>query len=206
MSATPADLIAITREYADKASPTEISALADYIAQCFVVWRSASERAECERKGIMFLSARGLEFIKRHEGLRLRAYKDSGGTVTIGYGHTATARDGQVITYVKANELLKSDLVRFEKVVNETIAGIPVSQHQYDSLVSFAFNIGIGAYRTSTLVKKLRAKDYDGAASEFMRWVHAGGKPNAGLYKRRFEEREMFLGKYEETLSENRSA
>lgn len=189
---TPENLLKLTQEYAEVASPTEVSALAEYIAQCFAASRARRAR-EC--KDVMFLSPHGLAFIKAHEGLRLKAYKDIGGTLTIGYGSTTNVREGQVISEARATQLLADDLVRFEKVVNETIFGVPVSQSQYDALVSLAFNIGTEAFRKSTLAKKLKAKDYDGAASQFMSWIYVKKKQNAVLYRRRFEERELFLRK-----------
>ncbi|MDX5376375.1 MAG: lysozyme [Halomonas sp.] len=139
----------------------------------------------------MQLSPDGLELIQRHEGLRLHAYRDAVGVPTIGYGHTSTARMGQVITELEALELLLADVERFENAV-ERLVQVPLNQHQFDSLVSFTFNLGAGALAKSTLLRKLNAGDYQGAAAEFDHWVHAGGRKLKGLVKRRADERRLF--------------
>lgn len=122
----------------------------------------------------------------------MTAYKCPAGVWTIGYGHTATAKQGMTITQAKAVELLKNDLARFEAGVN-TYVKVPINQNQFDALVSFSYNVGSGALKTSTLLKKLNAKDYQGAADEFLRWNKASGKVLAGLTKRRETERALFL-------------
>ena len=139
----------------------------------------------------MQLSPDGLELIQRHEGLRLTAYLDPVGVPTIGYGHISTARMGQTITELEALELLLADIERFEDGV-ERLVQVTLNQHQFDALVSLAFNIGLGAFGKSTLLRKLNAGDYTGAAAEFDRWIHAGGRVLPGLVKRRSDERRLF--------------
>lgn len=138
------------------------------------------------------INAEGLRLIKDSEGLRLSAYQDSVGVWTIGYGHTATAQRGQTITEAEAEQLLQADLRRFEDGVRELVR-VPLTDNQFAALVSFAFNLGLGALAESTLLRKLNAGDYQGAAAEFPRWVHAGGKQLPGLVTRRGRERQLFL-------------
>lgn len=147
-------------------------------------------------------ATRGIELIKEFEGCRLTAYKCPAGVWTIGYGHTGTVdgkavASGMSITAKKATELLKADLAKFEAAVN-TYVTAPITQNMFDALVSFAFNCGAGALKGSTLLKKLNAKDYDGAAAEFARWNKAGGTVLNGLVRRRERERQLFMYKHEE--------
>ena len=142
-------------------------------------------------------ATKGIELIKEFEGCRLTAYKCPAGVWTIGYGHTGTVdgkavASGMTITAKKATELLKQDLAKFEAAVNSYVTA-PITQNMFDSLVSFAYNCGSGALKGSTLLKKLNAKDYEGAAAEFPRWNKAGGKVLAGLVRRRERERQLFL-------------
>lgn len=139
----------------------------------------------------MRLSPKGLELIKAHEGLRLRAYQDVVGVWTVGYGHTGTAKPGMTITSEQADTLLRYDVEQFENAVNNLVH-VPLNQNQFDALVSFTFNLGRGALERSTLLRKLNAGDYQGAAKEYGKWVNAGGKPWPGLIRRRREERELF--------------
>ena len=138
------------------------------------------------------MSEAGLEMLKEFEGLRLRSYQDSGGVWTIGYGHTATARRNMSIDRITAENLLKRDLAQFEKVVRDRVI-VPLTQNQFDALVSFAFNVGAGALTKSTLLKRLNKGDYNSAGKEFKRWVHAGGKRLQGLVNRREKEAGLFL-------------
>lgn len=140
----------------------------------------------------MELSARGLRLIQAHEGLRLQAYRDSAGIPTIGYGSTRGVRMGDEITETQALELLEADVERHADGVREAV-DVPLTQHQFDALVSFAFNVGVGAFKTSTLLRKLNAGKYEQAADELLRWHYAGGKRLAGLEKRREAERKLFL-------------
>lgn len=125
-----------------------------------------------------------IEKVKEFEGLRLTSYKDSAGVWTIGYGHTRGVKPGQKITEAEAEKLLKEDLEEAERYVNNL--KMEFTQGQFDALVDFVYNIGVGDFMSSTLLKKIRAgaptKDIQ---AQFRRWVHAGGKKLAGLVKRR---------------------
>ncbi|SEE14291.1 lysozyme [Pseudomonas coleopterorum] len=144
----------------------------------------------------MKTSSKGIALIKSAEGLRLKAYPDpgTGGLPwTIGYGSTSGVTRNMVITGAQAEEMLAEDLVRFECIVERAVR-VPLNQGQFDALVSFTYNVGEGNFTKSTLLRKLNAGDTAGAAGQFSRWVHAGGKVLPGLVKRRAAERAMFLG------------
>lgn len=134
----------------------------------------------------------GLTLIKQFEGLRLQAYKCPADRWTIGYGHTADVSANDVITEAQAISLLCQDVAESERAVNQYVH-VPLTKNQFDALVSFVFNLGVGNFRTSTLLKKLNAGDDNGAAQEFGRWIHAGGKALPGLVRRREAERALFL-------------
>lgn len=141
----------------------------------------------------MKISQKGIKLIQDFEGLALKAYKDPIGIWTWGYGSTGPhVTPDKVGTKEEAEQLLKKDLERFEKGVSE-IVKVPLNQNQFDALCSFAFNLGIGNLKSSTLLKKLNASDYKGAADEILRWNRAGGKVLAGLTRRRIAERDLFL-------------
>lgn len=140
----------------------------------------------------MQISQAGIDAIKDYEGVRLKAYDDGVGVWTIGVGHTAGVKRGDEITMAQVDEFLRADLAEAQKAVN-TLVTTPLTQGQFDALVSFVFNLGAGAFKGSTLLKKLNAGDYDGAADELLRWNRAGGRVLAGLTKRRISERIMFL-------------
>lgn len=140
----------------------------------------------------MNISQVGIDAIKDYEGVRLKAYDDGVGVWTIGVGHTASVKRGDEITMAQVDEFLRADLAEAQKAVN-TLVTVPLTQGQFDALVSFVFNLGTGAFKGSTLLKKLNARDYDGAADELLRWNRAGGRVLAGLTKRRISERIMFL-------------
>jgi lysozyme len=140
----------------------------------------------------MRISQRGLELIKGFEGLRLKAYLCPAGVWTIGYGSTGThVRAGMVISERDAEDLLRSDLRRFEQGVAKLAP--ECTQGQFDALVSFAFNLGLGALAKSTLLRKHKAGDHAGAAAEFRKWVMAGGVKLKGLVRRRAAERDLYL-------------
>lgn len=141
----------------------------------------------------MKTSQKGIDLIKVSEGLELKAYKDSVGVVTIGYGSTGThVSMGQIITAHQAEDLLRKDISRFEEGVTKLVK-VTLNQNQFDALVSFSFNLGLGNLSSSTLLKKLNASDYKGASLEFERWNRAGGKVLNGLTRRRLAEKELFL-------------
>lgn len=140
----------------------------------------------------MQTSNNGINLIKRFEGLRLEAYRDSVGIPTIGYGHTHGVKMGDVITGAQADAFLREDLQVAELTINTNVK-VKLTQSQFDALASFVFNLGSGNFVKSTLLKKLNTGDYAGAADEFGKWVNAGGKKLPGLVKRRAAEREEFL-------------
>lgn len=139
----------------------------------------------------MKLSEGGRKLIKRFEGCRLEAYRCAAGVWTIGYGHTGDVAPGTKITQHQADVLFDYDVERFE----DGVSALPVllTQPQFDALVSLAFNVGLARVAQSTLLRKLRAGDVQGAASEFMKWKLAAGKVQPGLVRRRAAERELFL-------------
>ena len=137
-------------------------------------------------------SSKGLELIKHFEGCELKAYVCPAGVLTIGYGHTGPeVQPGMEITTSEAEELLKTDLIRFERIVDNHVT-VPIKQCQFDALVSFTFNCGGDAFKNSTLLRLLNAKDYEGAAGQFGRWVNGPDGALAGLVRRREAEEELF--------------
>lgn len=134
------------------------------------------------------VSVQGLRLLKNLEGLRLQAYTDSGGVWTIGYGHTGNdVFPGQVITEQEAERLLRGDLERFEKGVENSLTG-PASPGQYDAMVIFAFNVGLGAFQGSTLLKNFNKGDVRGAFVQFAEWNKVGVAILQGLCRRRAAE------------------
>jgi lysozyme len=142
----------------------------------------------------MNLSDDGLALIKRFEGLSLKAYLCPARVWTIGYGTTRGVRPGQVISEAEAETMLRADVARFAQGVAERLQ-VPVTQGQFDALVSLAYNIGLSAFGKSTLLRLLNDSKYSLAAEQFPRWNKAGGKVLSGLTKRRAAERAMFEGK-----------
>ena len=135
----------------------------------------------------------GIDLIKQFEGQRLTAYQDIVGVWTIGYGHTGPdVKPGLNITQQQAEQLLINDLARFARDVNDLVT-VQINQNQFDALVSFAYNLGVGALQKSTLLRLLNAGSYQPAADEFPRWNRAGGNVVAGLTRRRAAERQLFL-------------
>lgn len=144
----------------------------------------------------MILSEKGRKFIQNFEGLRLEAYLCPSGVWTIGFGHTAGVKKGQKITLQQAESFFNKDIFSFENAVN-TLVKVPLTQGQFDALVSFAFNCGIGNFRSSTLLKLLNQGDYKGAGEQFLVWnkIKKNGKLLSceGLTNRRKTEKEMFI-------------
>lgn len=170
----------------------------------------------------MVTGQKGIELIKQSEGVQLVAYPDprselfeqclksgvspynngyfklkdyenfSGLPWTIGYGHTGDVKPRQQISLSEAESLLHTDLMRFEKGVDYLVK-VDLNQNQFDALVCFAYNVGLGSFKKSTLLKKLNAGDYLGASNEFEKWNKAGGKVLKGLTARRLDEKSLFL-------------
>ncbi len=140
------------------------------------------------------INANGLLLIKSFEGLRLSAYRDAVGIWTIGYGTTRGVKPGMRISEAEAEKFLQEDLTRFEQAIHEALS-VPVNDNQFSALVSFTYNIGSGAFRSSTLLRLLnQGEDVRNVAAQFLRWDKAGGKVLAGLTRRRNAERALFLG------------
>ena len=139
----------------------------------------------------MNIGPAGLALIKEFEGLKLVAYLDSVGVPTIGYGHTKDVKIGVRCTQEEADAWLLEDLKDAETCVNGAVT-VPLTQNEFDALVSFVFNFGCTKFRGSTLLRKLLDSDYDGAALEFRRWDRAGGQVLAGLTRRRAAEERLF--------------
>ncbi len=139
----------------------------------------------------------GIDLITSFEGTRFNAYDDGVGVWTIGTGTTVypngvKVKKGDACTAEQAKAYFKHDLAKFEKTVNESVT-VPLTQNQFDALVSLTYNIGSGAFNNSTLLKKLNKGDYQGAADQFLVWNKAGGKVMKGLVRRREAERALFL-------------
>lgn len=140
------------------------------------------------------ISNEGLAFLRQWEGFRPTPYQCAAGQWTVGYGHVL--RDGEnydTVSLSEAEALLRKDVAEVEAALSEALKGIELSQWQWDALVSFTFNIGIGNFKKSTLLKKLKQGDFKAAADEFLRWTKAKGKTVRGLVRRRKAERKLFL-------------
>lgn len=138
------------------------------------------------------MTQQGLDLIKKYEGLRLEAYKCPAGVWTIGYGHTKGVVKGTKITKEEAEQLLKQDVSVFELQVINTVGKLQACK--IDALVSFAYNVGVAAFRNSTLCRKVKANSDDPAIrNEFMKWIYAGGKKLQGLERRRKEEADVYF-------------
>ena len=141
------------------------------------------------------VNAATLAHIKASEGLRLHAYPDpgsrNGDPWTIGYGSTSGVRKGMTITPAEAEARLVKDLATAENAVSRLVK-VPLNDNQFGALVSFVFNIGQGAFESSTLLRKLNAGDYAAVPDQLMRWVNNDGKPMEGLKRRRAEEGKLW--------------
>ena len=143
------------------------------------------------------LSKNGRNEIEKHEGKVNTIYKDIAGFSTIGIGHLI--QEGERIKTTLSDkevyDLFAKDISRFETGINSAVK-VKLNQNQFDALVSFSFNIGMGAFIDSTLLRLLNQGDYTGAAEQFLRWDKAGGKTVVGLSFRRKAERKLFLKPY----------
>jgi lysozyme len=144
----------------------------------------------------MQASQNAYDLIKGLEGLELTAYRDISGKLTIGYGTTEDVIEGMVINEDKATELLKRDIDRITIDINRVVKS-PLTQNQFDALVSFVYNEGIETFKKSHLRKLLNLRDYRGAAQEFLNFIfikQRGTKIVAkGLIARRTKEKDLFL-------------
>jgi lysozyme len=158
--------------------------------------------ATSSAQGDYSVSEDGLNFIAEHEGIRYNLYNDPAGHCTIGIGHlvhngncdgsdTSEQEFLGGITRDQAFELLRSDVAIAEQAVNTHVI-VPLTQAQFDALVSFTYNLGAGNFQSSDLLKKLNAGQYDAVPQELNRWVYGGGKILPGLVTRRQDEGELF--------------
>lgn len=138
-----------------------------------------------------------IEFIKRHEGCRLKAYRCSANKLTIGYGHTGNdVKEGMTITQAEADNLLAKDLEKFETYVKDATKGVTLNENQFAALVSFTYNVGPKNFNNSTLLKRIKANANDpDIVNQFRRWNKAGTTVLPGLVKRREEEAKLYFAK-----------
>lgn len=153
---------------------------------------------------MMMISDVGVNLIKDFEGCYLTAYRCPAGVLTIGYGTTEAIdgkpiTEGMTITQKQADELLVKNLKTYEKAVNDYVK-VNLNQNQFDALVSFTYNVGCNALKTSTLLQLLNEGDYKEASEQFERWKYAGGKVLNGLIRRRKAEKELFLKPYDNDI------
>jgi lysozyme len=140
----------------------------------------------------MQTSPNGRKLIEGHEELRLKAYQDSKGVWTIGYGHIAGVKEGDTCTQEQADAWFAEDLKTSEHAIYDYVQ-YPVNQNEFDALVSLIFNIGVAAFKSSTVCHLLDEGDPQGAANAFLMWTKSGGKFVQGLLNRRNAERALFL-------------
>lgn len=152
---------------------------------CASYWKTAVAR---------LINDLGLELIQHFEGFVATAYKCPAGVLTIGYGSTGPhVKRGMTITQDEAEELLLRDIARFEKAVDAATYDVSTTDNQFAALVSLAFNIGIGAFSKSTVLRKHRYGETKGAADAFLMWTKAAGRTLSGLVRRREAERRLYL-------------
>jgi len=140
------------------------------------------------------ISERAVALVKKFEGCKLKAYLCPAQIPTIGFGHTHGVKLGDRCTQEQADKWLLSDLNATERTINEFVT-VKITQNQRDALASFIYNVGPGAFKNSTLARKLNNGDYTGAAAEFAKWTKAGGRTLPGLISRRAAERALFESK-----------
>lgn len=146
----------------------------------------------------MKTSQAGIDLIHSFEQLRLKAYPDPGSKhgkpYTVGWGSTGSdIGPGTVWTKEKADQRFASDLSKFEQAVS-LLVKVPLTQYQFDALVSFTYNLGIGSLKSSTLLKMLNEGYYSNAGLQLLRWTKNDGVEMGGLVRRRKAELKMFKG------------
>jgi len=147
------------------------------------------------------VSERAIKLIKHHEGVRNRPYRCPANLFTVGVGHLIG--DGKSLpeswnrtfTEAEIDGLLKSDLRRFELGVHKMLPNVPLRQHEFDAIISFCFNLGLGCFQRSTLRQALLRGDKKAAMESLVKYCRAGGKILRGLQIRRLDERALFEGK-----------
>lgn len=158
----------------------------------------------------MIISDDGLQRLKRREGVVTELYRDSAGLPTIGVGHLLTKDElssGKIfldsgavdwsegLTDHEVEELLRADVERAEDAVTDLLVTVPeLEQRHFDTLVSFVFNVGVKAFKDSTLLRFLKSGNFEAVPEQLRRWVHTAGAVNPGLVKRREEEAAQWVG------------
>jgi GH24 family phage-related lysozyme (muramidase) len=145
----------------------------------------------------MQITEEGLELIKEFEGFRSKAYRDAVGVWTIGYGHTSMAGAPQVtpdliVSKTEATDILRRDVEMFAEGVRESVH-VPLTDQQFSALVSFAYNVGLGGFRSSSVLKAVNARDFEAVPRRLNLWVKAGGRMLPGLVRRRAAEGALFM-------------
>jgi lysozyme len=140
---------------------------------------------------MMQYSRNGLALTESFEQCRLTPYRDEGGVWTNGWGNTHGVVPGVEITQQKADADLLANVQDAINCVNRVVT-VTLSQNEFDALVDLTFNIGVGSFAGSTLLKKLNRQDYLGASKEILRWDLVKGKESAGLFRRRHEDQRLF--------------
>ena len=149
----------------------------------------------------MNVSKAGIALIKHHEGVRNRPYRCPANLFTVGVGHLIG--DGKslpeswnrIFSQEEIDGLLKSDLRRFELGVHKMLPNVPLRQHEFDAIISFCFNLGLGCFQRSTLRQALLRGDKKAAMESLVKYCRAGGKILRGLQIRRLDEKALFEGK-----------
>lgn len=141
----------------------------------------------------MQLSKTGIELLKHFEGCELKAYQDSVGVWTIGYGHTKGIYEGLEITQSEAEKMLVDELPEYEGYITDKIVPM-LQQHEFDALVCWVYNLGPTNLSSSTMLKKLNAGEFKEVPFQMKRWDKAGGQPLLGLTRRRNAEALLFKG------------
>ena len=147
-----------------------------------------------KRNKDMKISQEGLSLIKKFEGCELEAYKCAAGVWTIGYGSTKGVKEGDTLTEEETDNLLLHEMDEYEGYVLEAVE-MPLSQHQFDAIVSWTFNLGPSNLKASTMLKVLNKGNYEDVPAQIKRWNKAGGKVLEGLIRRREAEALLFEGK-----------
>jgi lysozyme len=145
-------------------------------------------------------SKEAIRLIKHHEGIRNKPYKCPAGLFTVGIGHligdgkTLPASWNRTFTNEEIDGILKSDLSRFELGISKMLPNVQLKQHEFDALVSFCFNLGLGCFQRSTIRQALLRGDKEQAMESLMKYCRAGGKILRGLENRRKDEKRLFEG------------
>ena len=141
----------------------------------------------------MQLSKTGIELLKHFEGCELKAYQDSVGVWTIGYGHTKGIYEGLEITQSEAEKMLIDELPEYEGYITDKVVPM-LQQHEFDALVCWVYNLGPTNLSSSTMLKKLNAGEFKEVPFQMKRWDKAGGQPLLGLTRRRNADALLFKG------------